>query len=672
MPKTIVNKTLFSDVFTDEMLSFYTDDPVAFVEDIVFNVKAKSNGGPYELTKQQIQMLTAVAHNNKVSTRSGRGVGKTSTLAFLIIWFLCTRPNAKVVATAPTFKQLNGVLWPEVAKWIKNSLVKDLFTITSKRIYLNESPNSWFADAITAREPEDVQGYHGDHLMIVLDEASGIADEIYDTIQGSLTQHDNKIVLTGNPTRTSGFFYDSHNKFRASWRTFKFSCLDSPLPKEDMVNEYREKYGENHTLYKVHILGEFPSGSPESLIPLEHVLRATEREVRPEGDIQIGVDVAHFGDDLTCIAWRHGYKVYDLITKGETSIPEVTGMVLNLVKEIRKSTKSDSCIRVCVDATGVGAGVADELALDRENNLEVVPVNFGNTGDANHEYMASILWDGLRDKIDVIELPDDVDMVAQISNRRYKITPSGKLRIEPKSEYKKDFGGSPDKADAVVLCFAMNKNNQVVLKSFDHLDPDIVRPMPGYMQGGRPLCSVFYNKNRTYSILFSTWLGGKLYIKDEYNGDDIVSTIASNIRARMPFERITGNQRMFGEHGEDVASQFSRCQISIYENYRYDEMGALEALNILIKNKRLIIDKRCIKLIDAMRKWNFNGNRGNLEIDYSMCYSLLNLISELKDEIIQQVTVQMFEPYTGQREEAIKSVGTSLNKRRKNNWMRSL
>ena len=662
------NNKKLGDIFTPEIMEYYIGNPVKFVEDVIFNVNAKNLGGRHFITSQQKQVLHEFEKNRRLSVRSGRGIGKTALLSWLVIYFLCTRTKPRIYVTAPTSQQLRVTLWPEVAKWLSESLVKDIFTWNTKQIYLNENPAEWFAAAVTTDESERAQGWHSEHMLVLMDEASGISDDIYNVVQGSLTGNDNKIVLTGNPTKTSGFFFDSHNRFRDGWKTFVFSSLDSPLPSTDFINDYKLKYGETHSLFKVHILGEFPSGSPDSFVSLEEALKCTVREVPGKGEIQIGVDVAHMGDDMTSLAYRIGDKVFPIITKDKTTIPEVTGMVLSLVKEIRINTGSKDTIKVCVDSTGVGAGVSDELALDRDNNIEVVPVNFGSrSDDEKYEYMVSRMWGMLRDKINVISLPDDPQLIAQISNRRFRITPNGKIRVEPKSEYKKEFGESPDKADSVILCFSNAKNQQVILKTFDHLNSEMVKKIPGYL-GGDKLCSVYYDKNKNISVLYTMWSGNKLYILDELKTDDSIANISNQINQRGEYYRIIGNSEMFTLHGDDVKSQFSKYGVNIYENYKYDEYGAIENLILLINSKRIIINKDCNNLVNEMRKWSFNTGKTSITIDYSLCYSLLLLISELRDKIVYSSPIQYYTPYSKEKDIDIKE--NVLNKSyNRNRWM---
>jgi hypothetical protein len=668
MPKA--KNIRYSDIFTKEMIQLYMSDPCAFVEDILFTKEAKEYFGDLIISDQQAEILNSVVTNNRVSVRSGRSVGKTAGLAWLIIWFMCTRPKARVICTAPTFRQLNDILWPEVVKWLRCSVVKDIFGVSSKRIYLIEDPKSWFATAVTSSTPESFQGFHEDHLLLVMDEASGIKDEIWRTVRGSVTREDNLVVLTGNPTQTAGFFYDSHNKLQELWKTHHFSSEDSPFMEKSVIAEYKISYGEEHPIYQVHIKGNFPEGNTDSFISLQAVEAATMRDIEGSGQIQIGVDVAHYGDDLTVLAARHGDRVFDLITKDKTSIPEVTAMTLSLVKKMRAETGNKETIKVCVDATGVGAGVADELALDRDNNIEVVPINFGSAGNDRYDNMATVLWANIRDNIDKIQLPCDVKLIAELSNRKFNITKTGKIQIQSKKEYKKEFEKSPDRADAVILAFAEVDNSRRLVKDFDHLNPAYVSDISlrGYLTGAIKLLSCFYSEDRRYSCLQANWVGNRLYVTDELVSDNTVHEIVRwlSFKNVMNTKNI-GNKRMFGTYGEDVCSQFRRFNLPIYENYRYDEYGAIELLNLLVNQKRITVHKACTALISQLRKWSAVSNRKQSEAEFGMCYALLNIVSELKDKIDPPTQSYQYVAYTGERERLLENVINSA-KADQNKW----
>ena len=192
-----------------DALEVYYDDPEAFLEDML---GIKCDGW-------QSEVAADVAVYGKIAVKSGQGVGKTALEAGLIIWFLLCRPYSKVIATAPTMQQLYDVLWAEISKWLDSSKIKNLLTWTKTKVYVTGDSERWFATAKTATKAENMQGFHEDHMLIVVDEASGVADPIMEAILGTLTGEDNKLILMGNPNRIDGVFYDAFNKDRDKYKT---------------------------------------------------------------------------------------------------------------------------------------------------------------------------------------------------------------------------------------------------------------------------------------------------------------------------------------------------------------------------------------------------------------------------------------------------------------------
>src|SRR5690606_358012 len=153
-------------------------------------------------------------------------VGKSRAIGTLAWWFLTTRPYPIIPATAPSSHQLFDILWKEMM-WVRDRLpdvLRDSFEMSSTRIWHKTAKGRWYLQARTARrdKPEALQGFHGEHLLMLIEKAGGVDNEIFETVEGALTEADNRIVMVGNPTRTSGYFYDSHNIHKDEWYTLVF------------------------------------------------------------------------------------------------------------------------------------------------------------------------------------------------------------------------------------------------------------------------------------------------------------------------------------------------------------------------------------------------------------------------------------------------------------------
>ena len=144
-----------------EAILHYKDRPVEFVKDII-------GAEPDEI---QAEVLNSVAQNQLTSVRSGHGIGKSALQSWLIIWFMCTRPFPKIPCTAPTKHQLHDILWAEVAKWL-NPILKTEIEWTQEKLYMKSNPENWFAVPRTATQPDALQGFHSEHLLYIIDEAS--------------------------------------------------------------------------------------------------------------------------------------------------------------------------------------------------------------------------------------------------------------------------------------------------------------------------------------------------------------------------------------------------------------------------------------------------------------------------------------------------------------------
>ena len=457
-----------------EAILYYADRPVEFVEDII-----QVNPDP-----EQRRVLQSVAQHQMTSVRSGHGVGKSAVEAWVVIWFLLTRPFPKVPCTAPTQHQLFDILWAEISKWLRNNkaLGKELIW-TKEKIYMRGYPEEWFAVARTASKPDALQGFHSEDILYVIDEASGVDDTIFEPVLGALSTPGAKLLMCGNPTQLSGFFYDSHHKNRTSYQALHIDGRQSSRVSQDFVQTIIRMYGEDSDVFRVRVAGEFPLQEDDIFIPLPLVENSimTEPPQREEPTlIHIGCDVARFGDDRTVI----GYKVDEVVKfhkkrQGQDTMKTADDIVElgeMLVRRYGLTEDSGMTIPTKVDDGGVGGGVVDRLRQMKRNNpeklwwLDVLPVKFGQKikhkyYDDSTTYMMAVVkrllqpYDedtGARKPVELI-LPNDDDLVAQLSGRKYSLTDRSKIRIESKDAVKKRGRPSPDEADCVLLlCLPVN------------------------------------------------------------------------------------------------------------------------------------------------------------------------------------------------------------------------
>lgn len=446
-----------------DLLDLYIDDPVAFVEDIIGAIP----------DDWQQDVLTALATNKMVTVRSGQGVGKTALESWSVLWYLSTRPFPKIVCTAPTKQQLYEVLWAEINKWLSESaLLSKILKWTKTKLYMIGYEGRWWATAKTATRPENMQGFHEDYMLFIADEASGIEDKIMEAIFGTLSGDENKLLMCGNPTRTSGFFYDSHNKDREIFSVHKVSSMDSTRTSKENIAMLKRKYNEESDVYRVRVLGEFPRSEPDTFIPLEMAEAAvhnelyeydeyTQRYIFPyTSEIEIGVDVARFGDDETTIYVRLGQKVVEYKTYVKKDTTVTAGWIIRMAKDAMKTYERNHCI-VKIDDDGVGGGVTDrvrEVVREEQLHIQVIDCHNGSKAhDSDHyENWGSEAWAVIRDLLvnKQIQIPNDEKLIAQLTTRKYTITSKGRIRLESKKEMKDRGLPSPDRADGLVNAFA--------------------------------------------------------------------------------------------------------------------------------------------------------------------------------------------------------------------------
>lgn len=466
-----IAKTLMRKRFFRERIPLYQKDPVLFAREVLL----------FEPDEWQKDALMDLAENPKVAIKSGQGVGKTGMEAVALLWFLTCFPYPRVVATAPTKQQLHDVLWSEVAKWQERSpLLKSILKWTKTYIYMVGHEKRWFATARTATKPENMQGFHEDNMLFIIDEASGVADPIMEAILGTLSGGNNKLLMCGNPTKTSGTFYDAFYSSRWMYKCHTVSSEDSSRTSKDNIKALIDRFGYDSNVVRVRVRGLFPKQEDDvfiSLQLLEDAIKleldseeeAGEKELTPDR-IDIGVDVARFGDDDTVIAQKLDKLIPDLLIRHGQDTMRTVGDIVKMYKELmdRFPNYSDY-VYVKIDDTGVGGGVSDRLKEVKEeeklDKLLVVPVNFAKKAPKSksakfYDDIVTWMWSNVRDMLEdhELKLPDDAVLVGEFSTRKYHFISNGKQRLESKEDLKKRGLHSPDRADAVALaCMPVRK-----------------------------------------------------------------------------------------------------------------------------------------------------------------------------------------------------------------------
>ncbi len=398
----------------------------------------------------------------RMAVASGHGIGKSAGTAMLVVWLMATRPHSKGVVTANTASQLETKTFAEIKKWLKRSLVSDLFVIKSMSIESKESPESWRLDAITCKE-ENSESFAGQHSAssssyYIFDEASAVPDVIWEVAEGGLTDGEPFMFVFGNPTRNTGRFRECFGKRKARWRTRQIDSRSVKITNKKEIAAWAEEYGEDSDFFRVRVMGEFPNASSEQFIPLSIVEEASQKDVphnRATAAI-LGVDVARYGDDDSVIYVRIGRGYLPLRRFHGLNVTQLATKVKTVFSEVCRLGFPRDRVYINVDEGGVGAGVVDIL---KDDGFPARGVQFGGSADEPDRY------DRKRDEIwgrakafltDNGTIPNDRGLKEDLTNPEYEIVRQGQIKIESKKDMKKRGLSSPDAADAFCLTFAFN------------------------------------------------------------------------------------------------------------------------------------------------------------------------------------------------------------------------
>ena len=410
----------------------------------------------------------------RISIASCPGVGKSAVASWLVLYMLLFRFPQNTVATAPSTPQLEDALVVRIHEWLARMppVLQSLLEVKKNRIELKARPSeSWFsARTAKAESPEAFQGVHSKYTLLIADEASGVPEEIYKAGSGSMTDENATTLLISNPTRSSGFFYDTHHKLKDMWFRVKVGFKDSPRVTEDFRVDIARRYGEDSNEYRIRVLGEFPKSDLDTIIGRDLVDSARVRDVTIPKRIGFvwGLDVARFGDDENVLIRRSLLHVDPkILVWSKTDLMETVGRVKSEWDECDEWSRPSE---ILVDEIGLGAGVVDALKRMKMPGTEVRGINVGEASSAKEKYLnlRSELWFAARDWLASKNhgLPkcstsggcahDCVHerLASELTIPRYKYTMTGKLQIEPKDEIKKRGFKSPNVADSFVLSFA--------------------------------------------------------------------------------------------------------------------------------------------------------------------------------------------------------------------------
>ena len=416
------------------------------------------------LWEKQEEVLTALTENRRVAVKAGNGLGKGFCAAVAVLWFLYAhRDQAIVLSTAPTFRQVRHILWRQIHRLYRPAAE----TLGGKMLDTRwELSDDRYAMGLSADSADQFQGFHSPNMFIVVDEAEGVSDEIYEAVESVMTSADPLLLLIGNPTTMEGAFRRAFYEERTLYRNVTISALESPnvqarrvvfpgLTTATWVEERREIWGEENPVYRARVLGEFPEQGEDTLFSLRNIESAVDRlppSPAAEGDgtepVVLAVDVARYGSDRSVILRRRGDRVEDIQVLRQMD-------TMQLAARVAASIREHEQVQLHIDEVGVGAGVVDRL---RELGHRVRGINVANKARQERTYLnlrAEGYWTlAERFSSGRISIPSDSRLVGELAAMRYGYDKqTNRLKIESKDDMRKRGLPSPDIADALMLAF---------------------------------------------------------------------------------------------------------------------------------------------------------------------------------------------------------------------------
>ncbi len=436
----------------------------------------------FEGTDKLVEICRSLNDNPNTIVESGNGTGKSYTVAGAVCWWLETRkPDAKVVTLAPTYAQVNAIIWSYIRKFHQESnLTPEVYqtprwVLSGDCFAIGLSPRKQSAEDLEA-----LKGYHSPNLLVVMDEAPGLPRMMWDAIRGLATGEKNRVLAVGNPLEQAGPFYEASQS--DAWHYINISCLDHPNVKlkRDVIPgavsyswvrgmiadhcrpaaqgeagafEFEGRWYIPGPVFMSRVLGKPPTEASDQLIHLAWVIGAQSWVADPDKDEEtiIGLDPARVshGDSAAMIARRGAKVLWIKRRKIQSPNPgmEIAGWLRNEVRETGAN-------RVYVDATGIGASVVDSA---RNLGLAVLGILPGMGASSNNmaNKRAEMYW-RMRSALQAgsLSLPQDDNLVGDLCSAKYWYDGQGRVLIEPKEKIRDRLGRSPDSADALAMTFA--------------------------------------------------------------------------------------------------------------------------------------------------------------------------------------------------------------------------
>ena len=458
----------------------------------------------YDVFPQQFTTEWAVMEHERVAIRGCHSSGKTFFMSILAVWWVLKYEDALVLTTAPTLEQVTKVMWGYIRTVARRA--REKLKLTGRA----PDKTQWMLDdgrSIQGRSTAravNFQGYHSPNCLIIIDEAPGLIEDLWGAIDGITASGNIRIVMLGNPTISSGMFFEA-SRYREGWTAIRYSALrDNPNVTELPLSEWKEsenpigmdetergrlatllafdkndpELDNDETIHMAkrrwirerwmdwgrredpqwhsRVLGEFPPEDEHSLIARSALDRAgapAKLEIEAADAIEWGVDVAGSGQNDTVVVARQGE---DLL--GLWALPDKDSRAA--VKHVIQPWLNQTAV-VRVDFAGMGEYFTNDMAdwLSRiDLPIQLIGVNVGRGSSDSSRYMnlrMELSW-RLKQRFDEGKIRGvrDEKLRRELLSLRWFVTERGVRQMEPKKEMEERGVPSPDRADALTLAFA--------------------------------------------------------------------------------------------------------------------------------------------------------------------------------------------------------------------------
>lgn len=437
----------------------YVNDPVLWAKEVL-NIN---------LWSKQRELVSSVVNNKKTAVKACHAAGKSFSMAILACWWVSTRADkdAIVVSTAPTYEQVNKILWEAIRKNHAS------FNLIGKVTQDDE----WKLDDGTVvgfgRKPADtnIHGFQGIHrpggVLALLDEGCGLNMNIFTAVEAITTGELDRIVTVGNPDDANTEFGRIFLKDDPSWNKITIAARDTPnftgeegipavakksLIGVDWVEDKKAAWGEGSPRWMSKIDGEFSTETSSTLFTIADINKgtSTELDIPEDAYCVLGVDVARMGEDET-VVYSNTNGVVRL--EGKWSKKDT----IETAEAVDDIARRCSAAEVRVDGAGLGVGVVDYLSKRLADGSYSVISLVGNTSSPDLQQWANARaywWDTARKKMGSGELDisfEDTQLHDELLSVQYHFrNPRNALQVEKKEDLRLRTGKSPDYADAFI------------------------------------------------------------------------------------------------------------------------------------------------------------------------------------------------------------------------------